>query len=157
MKTLVIKECGDYKIDAIYELDLKNMDPKDCTGCWSCWLKTPGKCIHRDLNEFYKMYLKADRVLIFSEIKKGFVSGRMKTVLDRMIPLYLPYIEVADGGCNHVPRYGKYPDIEFYYEGSFKTSDGRRVFEEFIKRTFTQFRSKNITIKEMKEFKEELK
>lgn len=154
MKTLVIRECEGYNIESIYELDLRNMDPKDCLGCWSCWLKTPGSCVHNDLNEFYSKYLEADRVVIFSEVKKGFVSGRMKTVLDRMIPLYLPYVEPMDKGCNHVPRYEKYPDIEFYCEGSFNTHDGRMVLEDFVRRTFTQFRSKNITIKDMKDFKE---
>lgn len=155
MKTLVIKECGNIKTDCIYELDLGDMDLKDCTGCWSCWLKTPGRCMHKDLDEFYKKYLEADRVVIFSEVKKGFVSGRMKTLLDRMIPLYLPYVEPADGGCNHVPRYERYPDIEFYFEGCFNTIDGRQVLEDFIMRTFTQFRSKKITIKEMKEYRGE--
>jgi hypothetical protein len=155
MKTLVIKECGDINIDSIYELDLRKMDPKDCLGCWNCWLKTPGKCVHKDLNDFYKKYLEADRVVVFSNVKKGFVSGRLKTVLDRMIPLYLPYVEAAEGGCNHVPRYEKYPDIEFYYEGSFDAQDGREILGDFVTRTFTQFRSKNISIKEMKEFKEE--
>lgn len=157
MKTLVIKECGDINIDSIYELDLRNMEPKDCIGCWSCWLKTPGRCVHKDLNDFYGKYIEADRVVVFSEIKKGFVSGKMKTVLDRMIPLYLPYVEMGDNGCNHIPRYEKYPDIEFYYEGSFSTKGGKQVLEDYIRRTFTQFRSENITIKEMKEFKEESK
>lgn len=151
MKTLVIRECSNINIDSIYELDLRKIDPRDCIGCWSCWLKTPGRCVHKDLNEFYSKYLEADRIVIFSEIKKGFVSGKMKTVLDRLIPLYLPYIEIVEGGCNHIPRYDKYPDIEFCYEGSFNTHDGRQILEDFIKRTFTQFRSKNIIIREMKE------
>jgi hypothetical protein len=157
MKTLVIKECGNIKMDSIYELDLGKTDIRNCLGCWNCWLKTPGRCVHKDLNDFYSKYLESDRVVIFAEVKKGFISGNMKTLLDRMIPLYLPYIEPAESGCNHVPRYDKYPDIEFYYEGTFNTVSGREVLEDFIKRAFTQFRSRNITIREMKEYREESK
>lgn len=156
MKTVVIREFGNINIDSIYEMDLRKMNPRDCIGCWSCWLKTPGKCVHRDLDELYSRYLEAEKIVIFSEIKRGFVSGKLKTILDRLIPLYLPYVEVGPEGCNHIPRYGKYPDIELYYKGSFSTENGRRVFEDFISRTFTQFRSKNIRISEI-EAQEELK
>lgn len=150
MKTVVIRECGNINMDSIYELDLNKMDPKDCIGCWSCWMKTPGKCIHNDLNEFYGKYLEADRIVIFSEIKKGFISGKMKTIFDRLIPHFLPYVEVSKDGSNHEPRYEKYPDIEFYYEGDFYTDNGRQILEDYIKRTFTQFRSKNILVDEIK-------
>lgn len=152
MKTVVIRDGGDILIDSVYELDLSLKNPRDCIGCWSCWLKTPGRCFHKDLDEFYGKYLEADRIVIFSEIRKGFVSGRLKTVLDRLIPLFLPYVEVSAGGCNHYPRYEKYPDIEFYYKGTFNTDDGKQIFEDLIKRIFTQFRSRQIIIREMNEF-----
>lgn len=151
MKTVVIRECGNINMDSIYEMDLSKMDPEDCIGCWSCWLKTPGKCINNDLNEFYAKYLEADKIVIFSDIKKGFVSGKIKTIIDRLIPHFLPYIEVLADGCNHEARYEKYPDIEFYFNGEFYSNDGRQILEDYIKRTFTQYRSKNIIVKAIQE------
>ena len=65
MKTVVIGECGEFEIPCQYTLDLRSTQVKDCTGCWSCWIKTPGRCIHKDLDEFYKAYLNADIVIIF--------------------------------------------------------------------------------------------
>lgn len=67
---------------------------------------------------------------------KGFVSGKFKTLFDRMIPLYLPYVSYTTGESMHVPRYEKYPQIDFYYEGEFETSDGRNIFEDYVNRVF---------------------
>jgi multimeric flavodoxin WrbA len=154
MKTVVIRELGNCELETIYELDLTKNQIKDCSGCWSCWLKTPGRCINKDLDEFYTKYLEADKVIIFSKVTKGFVSGNLKSLFDRMIPLFLPYVEVSTGESRHIPRYEKYPDIEFYYEGNFVTKDGRQIFEDYIYRTFDQFASKNITVKALEEYRE---
>ncbi|HAG43378.1 MAG TPA: hypothetical protein DCL31_08515 [Clostridium sp.] len=152
MKTVVIKEFVDYNIKSIYELDLSKIEIKDCCGCWACWWKTPGRCISKDLDTFYSKYLEADRVIIFSKVVKGFVSGNLKTVFDRMIPLFLPYVEYSTGESRHVPRYEKYPDIEFYYEDNFVNPEGRKILEEYIYRTFDQFASKNVVVKGIEEW-----
>lgn len=153
MKTVVIREFENYELESIYELDLNKIQIKDCCGCWSCWLKTPGRCINKDLDQFYFKYLEADKVVIFSKVTKGFVSGNLKSLFDRMIPLFLPQIELlSTGQFKHLSRYEKYPDIEFYYEGNFVTKEGKQIFEDYIYRTFDQFDSKNITVKTLKEY-----
>ena len=147
MKTVVIREFGNCEIESIYELDITKNVIKDCCGCWSCWWKTPGRCINKDLDEFYTKYLEADKVVIFSKVTKGFVSGNLKSLFDRIIPLFIPYVEVSTGESRHVPRYEKYPAIEFYYEGNFVTKDGKQIFEDYIYRTFDMFESKKVTVK----------
>lgn len=154
MKTIVVKEFGNHAIESIYELDLSKNVIKDCCGCWSCWWKTPGRCINKDLDEFYTKYLEADKVVIFSKVTKGFVSGNLKTLFDRIIPLFIPYVEVSTGESRHVPRYEKYPAIEFYYEGKFETKNGKDIFEDYIYRTFDMFESKNVTVKPIAEYRE---
>lgn len=142
MKTVVIREWDEFGIPSQFMLDLEKTSVKDCIGCWSCWLKTPGRCIHKDLDEFYRSYLDADRVIIFSKVTRGFVSGNLKTLFDRMIPLFLPYITYKTGESMHIPRYEKYPDIEFYYQGDFVSLEDRKIYEDYINRTFYQFYSK---------------
>ena len=154
MKTVVIREFGNYEIESIYELDITKNVIKDCCGCWSCWWKTPGRCINKDLDEFYTKYLEADKVVIFSKVTKGFVSGNLKSLFDRIIPLFIPYVEVSTGESRHVPRYEKYPAIEFYYEGNFVTKDGKQIFEDYIYRTFDMFESKKVTVKPITEYRE---
>lgn len=152
MKTVVIKECEGAAIPDAFTFDLTQMGVRNCCGCWTCWWTTPGRCAYKDLDEFYHAYITADKAIYFAKVSKGFVSGNMKTLFDRMIPLYLPYIDYKTGESMHVPRYDKYPDIEFYYEGEFEDDDSRVIFEDYVNRVFYQFHSKNITVKPVKEF-----
>ncbi|MGL6104856.1 MAG: hypothetical protein ACRC03_01885, partial [Romboutsia sp.] len=52
----------------------------------------------------------------------------------------------------HLTRYDKYPDIEFYYDGEFKSQEGRKVYEDYIHRVFYQFHSKSIMVKPISEY-----
>lgn len=153
MKTIVIRECTDISIDNAYTFDLSEIDIDHCIGCWTCWWKTPGRCMFKDLNEFYHEYITADKAIYFAKITKGFISGNLKSLFDRMIPLYLPYTTYKTGESMHVKRYEKYPDIEFYYDGQFYTADGREIFEQYISRVFYQFYSPNITVGPVESFR----
>lgn len=152
MKTVVIKEFENILGPDAYTIDLSKMSINRCTGCWSCWWKSPGRCVHHELDEFFHEYITADRAVYFAQVKKGFVSGNLKTLFDRMIPLYLPYTSYKTGESMHVKRYERYPDIEFYYDGEFDTEAGREVFESYIHRVFYQFYSKLITVVPVEDF-----
>ncbi len=156
MKRVIIREIQEVDIPSDFMLDLTDMTVKDCVGCWSCWVKTPGKCVHKDLDAFYRAYLSADKVTIFMKVSQGFVSGNLKTLFDRMIPLYLPFISYETGESMHLARYEKYPDIEVYYEGIFETDEDQIIFEDYIRRTFYQFKSELKIIKPVSDWKEEL-
>lgn len=153
MKTVVISEVENIPVvKNTYSIGLTNLKISHCIGCWSCWWKTPGRCVHQDLNEFYHQYITADRAVYFAKVKQGFISGNIKTLFDRMIPLYLPYTTYKTGESMHVKRYERYPDIEFYYDGEFDTDEGQKVFEDYIHRVFYQFYSKVIAIKPIEDF-----
>lgn len=153
MKTIIINECKNDLPPNSYTFDLREQMVRDCTGCWTCWWKTPGRCIFDDLNPFYHQYVNADKAVFFGRVTKGFVSGNMKAMFDRMIPLFLPYVTYRTGESMHVPRYDRYPDIEFYYCGEFETEDGQKIFEDYIHRVFYQFYSKKIDVKPIGEYK----
>lgn len=152
MKTVIISECEGIMAPNDFTFNLNEMNVKNCTGCWTCWWKTPGRCVFKDLDEFYHHYVTADKAIYFSRVSKGFVSGNMKTLFDRMIPLYLPYMTYKTGESMHVPRYEKYPDIEFYYQGEFESDAGRQIFVDYISRVFYQFYNKNVSVKQIEEF-----
>lgn len=155
MKTVVIKEFEGRSVDVAFTLDFRERKVKGCTGCWTCWWTTPGRCAFKDLEDFYHEYITADRAIYFSKVSRGFVSSNLKSLFDRMLPLYLPYISYDTGESMHVKRYEKYPDIEFYYQGEFEDEDSRRIFVDYVNRVFYQFHNKNITVKPIEEFTSE--
>ena len=154
MGVIVVNECQDSisSIKSDWNFDLARIKVKNCIGCWSCWWKTPGKCAFKDLDEFYHNYIKSDKAIFFAKVTKGFVSGNMKNLFDRMIPLYLPYTTYKTGESMHVKRYERYPDVEFYYDGTFETNEDKSIFEDYIQRVFYQFYSKVIKIAPIIEF-----
>jgi multimeric flavodoxin WrbA len=94
----------------VEKLELRNMNINYCTGCWGCWVKTPGQCVIKDdSNIVCDKNINSDLVIFASPIIMGFISSVLKKTMDRMIPLLLPYIEFVEKECHHRKRYGKYP------------------------------------------------
>lgn len=150
MKPVVISELDGVRIpDNIFRLDLNVREIRDCAGCWSCWQKTPGRCAFKDLDDFYAAFLQADKAIFFIGVSCDFVSGRLKTLFDRMIPHYLPYTTHTTGESMHEPRYDRYPDVEVYYQGTFSNDEARQLYEEYLARVFYQFHIKKTVIKPM--------
>lgn len=151
MSLIVINELGNIGIPDADIFDISGLNINDCTGCWSCWWKTPGRCAFTDLDEFYNKYITADKAIYLAKVTRGFVSGNLKTLFDRMIPLYLPYTTYKTGESMHVTRYDKYPEIEFYYDGEL-AGDSLRVFTDYIHRVFYQFYSKLTLIEHISKY-----
>lgn len=71
---------------------LKDYEIKDCTGCYSCWTKSPGKCIYNDdMTVLRKKYREADLVIFASPLYIFNVTGIMKRFMDRLLPVLQPY------------------------------------------------------------------
>lgn len=114
-----------------------------CIGCWNCWLKTPGRCVMKDImTEFYPDYVNSDTVILLMNTAQGFLSQQAKAFFDRTIPHYHPYIELIDGECHHVARYERYPDMVFYYDNEGLTNREEQIIEDYLYRTAYQFKSK---------------
>ncbi len=58
MSIVVVRECGPQDIPCDFLLDLTKADIKDCTGCWTCWLRKPGRCAHKDLDELPSLTIR---------------------------------------------------------------------------------------------------
>lgn len=98
----------DTENDEIKLVKLNEVNINNCTGCFGCWLKTPGKCIFNDhMNILIPLILEYDRVVFVSSIKMGFISAKIKTFLDRLIPIALPYFEFVNKEFHHKERYNK--------------------------------------------------
>jgi multimeric flavodoxin WrbA len=85
----------------------KTIEP--CRGCFCCWEKTPGKCIvSDDMGGVLDAYLQADLALWSFPLYYYSVPGILKNLIDRLLPLNLPFMtERADGlgSGSHPSRY----------------------------------------------------
>jgi len=82
-----------------------NINP--CHGGFTCWLKTPGKCWQKDdMQMLYPKLREADIYVFGTPVYVDGISGPMKNMLDRIIPLVQPFFELRDGHCRHMAREG---------------------------------------------------
>ena len=122
-------------------LDLAKI--KECVGCWTCWLKTPGKCVYKDpMAESYSDYVNSDKVILLMDTAQGFINHCAKAFIDRTIPHYHPYIEIVDGECHHKSRYERYPELHFYYDDRDLNQEETQVIEDYLYRAAYHFQSK---------------
>ena len=103
---------------------LNKMNLHYCTGCWSCWWKTPGRCaIRDDAENIFRSVIHSDFILFASPLMAGFTSSALKKITDRLIVLLHPYIILKNGECHHRKRYDKYPDFGLVLEKESDTDD----------------------------------
>ena len=81
-----------------------------CIGCFACWLETPGLCRFRDAGqEIAQAVMQSDTVILVSSVSFGGYAPQLKLMVDRFLPMLLPYFGVYHGEVHHCPRYTRYP------------------------------------------------
>ncbi|MDE5938348.1 MAG: NAD(P)H-dependent oxidoreductase [Lachnospiraceae bacterium] len=85
------------------------MDIKPCLGCFSCWNRTPGKCcIEDDMGQVIQDLLWADITVWSFPLYYFTVPGALKNLIDRQLPMLLPFMEEREGQTGnggHPARY----------------------------------------------------
>jgi len=85
----------------------KNLEINPCQGEFNCWLKTPGKCFQEDdMQMLLPKFSQADLWVLATPLYLDGMSGPMKNLLDRLIPLLEPFLELRDGHTRHPLREG---------------------------------------------------
>ena len=83
----------------------KKLNINPCQGCFTCWLKTPGVCFQKDdMQMLHPKLREADIWVLATPLYVDGMTGPMKNLLDRLIPLVQPFIELRDGHCRHPLR-----------------------------------------------------
>ena len=86
----------------------KKLNINPCQGCFTCWLKTPGVCFQKDdMQMLHPKLREADITVLATPLYVDGMTGSMKNLLDRLIPLVQPFIELRDGHCRHPLREGR--------------------------------------------------
>ncbi len=116
-------------------LPLRDMDISYCTGCFGCWVKTPGECVVKDESaEVCRAVLHSDLVIFASPAKMGFISALLKKAHDKLIPLLLPYFTIRGGECHHPLRYGRSPDVAVLLERNGADDEDIAIIERSYRR-----------------------
>ncbi len=120
---------------------------KPCTGCFACWVKTPGVCIIKDMGrDTARAYINSDVTVILTSILYGCYSADIKLVMDRLIPDILPFFKKIEGEVHHMPRYKKYPELVVI--GIQKKSDAgeAETFKKLVQRNVINLQKKETTV-----------
>ena len=100
---------ADAEIEKHHIVDL---DVKGCLGCFTCWWKTPGKCVHRDDMDWILPKLsEADILLLGTPIYGRNVTNYLQRLLERTFSFSLPEMQVRDGETTHPARVRKFPHL----------------------------------------------
>lgn len=93
-------------------INLREKHIKHCIGCFTCWSKTPGQCLHDDdmHRELLPLWRAADLVVYATPLFHHTVNGLMKTFLERTLPSIEPFLIPGTARWSHPLRY-THPDV----------------------------------------------
>jgi multimeric flavodoxin WrbA len=123
--------------------NLREMDIKHCIGCFSCWVKTPGKCITKDNSDgICRAYINSDLILFASPVIMGFTSALLKKTHEKLLPLVHPYLEFVQTEVRHLSRYEKYPLTALLLEkGNDTDEEDIKIISDIYRRDAVNFKT----------------
>lgn len=90
----------------IKNVELKNKEINNCTGCFSCWQQTPGDCVFNDdMDYLLDKYIESDLIIWATPLYNFGMTSLMKKFIERTLPLNKPEIIKKNGTYTHPLRY----------------------------------------------------
>lgn len=125
-------------------VNLREKTVKNCIGCFTCWTKTPGKCIHKDdmTRELFPKWLASDLVVYATPLYYHMMNSAMSTFRERTLPAAFPFFKQGDDGKTFHPLRNKVPDVVWLSVCGFPEESEFDVLSDYLNRT----RHKDITL-----------
>ncbi len=83
----------------------RKMEISPCTGELNCWRNSSAHCIHKDdMNSLLPRLEEAEIWVLASPVYFNGVTGPLKVLMDRMLPLGIPETNLLNGHTNHPSR-----------------------------------------------------
>ena len=87
-----------------------DLDIRGCTGCFTCWTKTPGKCIHSDDMEWIiPEILESDIIVHATPIYNNNITHYLQRMNERQLPMALPWMTEKGETTRHPRRHQRGP------------------------------------------------
>jgi len=113
---------------------ITELDIKGCTGCFSCWWKTPGKCIHRDdMDWALPAILDSDITVFATPVYHDNIIHYLQRLRERTLPLALPEFILNNGETKHPGRYRKKRKTVIVATAGFPESSAFEVTERLFR------------------------
>jgi multimeric flavodoxin WrbA len=136
----LLKNILDHENDDVKYYHLKDIPLAHCDGCYGCWIETPGICVKTDeQSEIIQNIIRSDITILFTPVTFGGYSSTLKIIVDRFIPLVLPFFGKYYGDIHHTPRYSVYPRIVGIGVQSHFAKEEAEVFKALVGRNATNF------------------
>lgn len=93
---------------------LHQIEIKSCIGCFKCWDTTPGICtgVKGDrANEIAEKVIQSKLLVFLTPLTFGGFSSEIKKIIERLLPLLQPGINLIKGESHHRRRYKRYPSL----------------------------------------------
>jgi len=95
------------------EVLLGNKKIERCKGCFTCYARTPGTCVHSDdLPALVERIRDTDMLVLATPVYIDGMTGLAKSFIDRLVVFLDPHFEEYDGGLRHPLRW-KFPEKLF--------------------------------------------
>lgn len=107
-----------------------------CRGCFTCWTKTPGKCVYKDdVADLITKIFNSDIMVVATPLYVDNVTGIMKNFLDRLIPASDPHFEKDEHGeSRHVLKFQKIPKLVIVSNCGFPEQTHFQVLHHYFQR-----------------------
>lgn len=113
-----------------------------CNGCFGCWVKTPGVCVMGDEGrEIAQKAISSDMLVLLTPVTFGGYSSELKRVVERLIPLVLPFFMRINGEVHHRPRYNRYPALAGFGTLSGPDAEAEELFRAIVRRNAVNLHS----------------
>lgn len=136
--TAAVARCLSERLSAdsaVRTVELADRQIASCTGCFGCWVKTPGICVIDDeCRGITRLIASANRLVFLTPVVFGGYHPDLKTALERSIGILLPFLRRFRGELHH-PRRIRNLSCEFIAMGITDRPDGE-VSASFRKRAW---------------------
>jgi multimeric flavodoxin WrbA len=134
---IMLKALVDGLSDAGAEVEVVNLKDKKirvCAGCFTCWTKTPGKCIHQDdmTKELFAKWVESDLCVYATPLFHHTVNATMKTFIERTLPVAEPYLIKEGERWSHPLRYEKVPGAVVLSVAGFPAMSAFEALQHYV-------------------------
>lgn len=89
----------------VEEIHLYDKKINHCLGCFNCWTRTPGVCVHKDDQKELLDKMERSELIVYAiPLYYHSMPGQVKDHFDRQLPRVHPYVEQRNGRTSHPRR-----------------------------------------------------